>query len=210
LNLAILLSLSVGAIWIRPFTAFVLDQFAPVSIYVAALVLVPPLRSLAGWSRPGRFGPRILVALFALAAVVAFALVLWVHYSHVNLSPYRRALAGLPGTGGVGAALFFGFAFSLFNALREEILWRGVAMDALDAAIGPGVWSIVIQGLHFGFAHYRGGFPNGLSGALLASLFGIVLGAMRRRTRGLLACTLAHVAADAAITVIVIFSIGAA
>ena len=197
-------------IWFRPVIPLVFAQFGPFFVYVMALAVFPSLRASAGWARPGRFAPQMFVVLAGLAAAVALALVLWVHFSLVDLTPYRKSLAMKPGSSGVSTGLLIGLTASVINALREEIMWRGVALDALDAALGPGVWSVLIQGFHFGFAHYRGGFPNGISGALLASLFGIVLGALRRRTRGLLACTLAHVAADATITVIVVFSLGAA
>ena len=87
----------------------------------------------------------------------------------------------------------------------EEFLFRGVVMQSLDSAFGPGSISIVVQGWLFGAMHYLRGFPNGWRGVAMASVYGIMLGMIRRRSGGMLAPWLAHVFAD-----LVIFAILAA
>ena len=86
--------------------------------------------------------------------------------------------------------------FAAINALIEEIIWRGVEMAALEAAFGVGVLALVLQAVQFGLAHYRGGFPNGWSGVGLTFLFGLAMGWLRMRTKGLLVPWVAHAAAD--------------
>jgi hypothetical protein len=46
------------------------------------------------------------------------------------------------------------------------------------------------------------GFPRGWSGVALASVYGLMMGALRQRARGLLAPWVAHLFADLAIVVI--------
>jgi uncharacterized protein len=64
--------------------------------------------------------------------------------------------------------------------------------------------AIFVQALSFGAQHVHG-FPRGAAGVVLASVWAIGLGMLRRRAGGLLAPILAHIVADATIAVIVIF-----
>lgn len=97
---------------------------------------------------------------------------------------------------------FAGLAFALGNAAVEEIVFRGAVMQATDSAVGAGSTSVLIQGWLFGAMHYLRGFPNGLWGVIMAAVYGIMLGVVRRRSAGMLAPWLSHFFAD-----IVIFSI---
>jgi membrane protease YdiL (CAAX protease family) len=69
-------------------------------------------------------------------------------------------------------------------------------MQALDSAFGPGIMSIVLQAWPFGAMHYREGFPNGAWGLAMTFVYGIMLGALRRRAQGMFAPWIAHVCAD--------------
>jgi membrane protease YdiL (CAAX protease family) len=91
---------------------------------------------------------------------------------------------------------------AVVNAATEEAAYRGVVLEALDAALGPGSVPIVLQAIAFGALHYRGGFPRGAIGVALAFVYGVLLGALRRRADGLLAPWIVHVVTD-----FVIFSI---
>jgi hypothetical protein len=69
--------------------------------------------------------------------------------------------------------------------------------SALERAVGIRT-AFVVQAVAFGLIHWRG-FPRGLDGVVLATVYGLMLGAIRRRTGGLLAPWLAHVFADVVI-----------
>jgi membrane protease YdiL (CAAX protease family) len=58
-------------------------------------------------------------------------------------------------------------------------------------------------------SHHRNGFPNGIVDASLAFAFGIMLGFLRRKSRGMLGCWLAHAAVDSAIYCMVCYFIRA-
>jgi uncharacterized protein len=66
------------------------------------------------------------------------------------------------------------------------------------------VFAIAVQAFTFGMAHLYG-FPRGIIGVLLAGTWGILLGMLRIRLRGLLAPFLAHVMADLTIAFLMIF-----
>jgi len=87
----------------------------------------------------------------------------------------------------------------------EEAVFRGVVMEAVDSALGPGSWSVVLQAAPFAAFHYQAGFPNGTSGLAMTFMYGIMLGVIRRISRGMLAPLIAHILADITIFSILIF-----
>jgi membrane protease YdiL (CAAX protease family) len=97
-----------------------------------------------------------------------------------------------------------GLLFSMLNAGVEEMAYRGVLMDALDRSIGAGILSVLGQATAFGVFHING-FPRGWIGVGLASIFGAMMGLIRRLSRGLLAAWAAHVCTDVVIISIVLF-----
>jgi membrane protease YdiL (CAAX protease family) len=98
-----------------------------------------------------------------------------------------------------------GIGFAIGNAAMEEFVFRGVIMQAIDSAFGAGWLSVIVQAWLFGVMHFLQGFPNGWWGLAMTFVYGIMLGAIRRRAQGMLAPWLAHVCAD-----MVIFAILAA
>lgn len=96
-----------------------------------------------------------------------------------------------------------GFAFSMWNAAVEEVVYRGIVMHALERTVGAGIASLFGQAIAFGVLHVHG-FPRGLSGVGLAMIFGILMGVIRRQSGGLLVPWGAHVCADVVIVSIVL------
>src|SRR5439155_13501969 len=98
--------------------------------------------------------------------------------------------------------LVCGASFALVNAFLEEMLFRGILLDAFESQIGP-LWALLVQGVVFGVAHMHG-VSSGVTGVIMAAIYGCWLGLLRQWTRGLLAPYLAHVCADATIFVLLI------
>jgi hypothetical protein len=97
-----------------------------------------------------------------------------------------------------------GVAFALVNSAVEEAIFRGIFLQALDSAVGAGIISLVIQAVIFGWLHYSEvGCPKGLVGVAMAFVYGLLLGYLRYRSRGMLAPWLAHVGTDIAVFTIV-------
>jgi membrane protease YdiL (CAAX protease family) len=190
----------------RFFPRFPLYPFSNVTfllLYVYVVMLIPALRGSVGWLRSGKFDATTwsLVAITIVVPIVA--LMLWVHFLSPDLGRYANMVPQFP----MWLIALYAVANAMFNAALEETIWRGVMLEALDSALGPGVWVLLIQAISFGAAHYHNGFPNGIIGAAMAGIFGIMLGVIRRKSKGMLAGWLAHTAVDAAIFTMIVYFI---
>ncbi|MEI8256698.1 MAG: CPBP family intramembrane glutamic endopeptidase, partial [Deltaproteobacteria bacterium] len=166
----------------------------PLVAYVFAARAVRPLRRTLTWWRRGRIDRATAGMMLGAVLVSSAALCIWLKWTH----PYLGDLhAQLPDVGTLGM-LGIGLAFALGNAVLEECVWRGVLLEALDAGLGRGVVPVVAQALSFGAAHVAG-FPRGAWGVAMATAYGLMLGAIRRRSEGLLAPVITHAFADATI-----------
>lgn len=165
---------------------------APIILYGLAVILFPPLRRSVGWLRMGRFGADVWALVVATAILSAVALILWTAFTRPNLAGYLAKMPKMPLYAYPLAAI--GFAF--LNAAMEEVIFRGIMLEALDSALGETSWSLGMQAVSFAALHYLSGFPNGGLGVLMVFVYGLMLGMVRRRAEGLLAPWIAHVAAD--------------
>ncbi len=89
------------------------------------------------------------------------------------------------------AALLGGFGLLLFAAAFEEILFRGVLFQPLEAAIGTG-WALALSGALFGALHL-GNTNATVIGAIAVGLAGVALGTVFAWTRDLWLLTGLHV-----------------
>ena len=94
--------------------------------------------------------------------------------------------------------------FSVVNAALEEAAYRGVVQQSLERALGPGATALILQAAAFAALHYRAGFPRGVAGIGLTFIYGLVLGVIRRHSRGLMAPVVIHVLTDLAIVAIIL------
>jgi membrane protease YdiL (CAAX protease family) len=168
--------------------------------FLRALPKAQPWMTAGKVSRPAQW----LTAAIVISA--AGALVAWLQWAKPDLASLRAEFVpkgmSLP-------LLLVGMAvFAAWNAMVEEICYRGILMYALDGALGAGVMSLVLQAAAFGALHIHG-FPRGLSGVALAAVYGLALGILRRMTRGLVLPWLAHVTADLTIGTLLLWRVGA-
>jgi membrane protease YdiL (CAAX protease family) len=169
---------------------------------LAYLALMLPLRSFRaglGWARFGAFDRSVALLVLASVAVASTALVVWFLALRPDVSDLLAGLPHVPGWQLVLLAL----AFSMVNAFVEETIYRGVLLDALDAALGAGWVAVLLQGAAFGLMHLYG-FPRGWIGVGLATIYGGMMGVLRRRARGMFAPWVGHVAVDVAIISILV------
>lgn len=185
------------------FALYPFSQLTMLILYAYMVMAVPALRTSAGWLKVGSFNGMIVALIVATVVVSCVALVAWVKLVNPDLSGYKESIPNVS----PGLMALYGIGFCTFNAALEEITWRGVMMEALDSALGPGWWAIVIQAGSFAVAHYRGGFPNGIVGSLMVFAYGLMLGFIRRKSRGIVGCWLAHVAADLTIYCLIFYFI---
>lgn len=151
------------------------------------------------WLRFGCLGRNVYLPAIGFTLVAGVALVLWFYTVKPNI--YDLIDKFLP-EWNTAFLVIGGVLFSIINAAVEEGTFRGVIMQGLDEAIGPGRWSITLQAAAFGTLHING-FPRGWLGVVLAGIFGVFMGIVRRRANGMFAPWIAHVCVDLLIVCIV-------
>lgn len=177
---------------------------AALGIYGLIVQATPELRATASWVRVGSLDRTglALVSTVVLGSVVGLAL-----WTVVSPEAFREASQGareLIADMSLWLVVPAGLAFSLANAAAEEAVYRGVFMESLLRVVPPSA-ALVVQAVSFALLHLHG-FPRGAAGVALAGVYGLLLGLIRLRSRGLLAPWIAHVGADVAIGSIVLGS----
>jgi membrane protease YdiL (CAAX protease family) len=190
-----------GLIWIAlpllvpVFRPWPVCLIVPLVVYGILVATLPPLRHSFGWLGRGSLRPDILKLILATIVVSGVALIIW----YLAVRPDTRHLVRFMPPMPVWLYPFAGLGFAMGNAALEETIFRGIVMDALDSAFGPGRTSILLQSVPFALLHFHGGFPYGFWGLAMTFIYGLMLGAIRRRSQGMLAPWLAHVGADTVI-----------
>jgi hypothetical protein len=167
--------------------------------YFVVVWRVAWLRRAPSWLRRRALDGTTLALVAAIAWVSAVALLAWYAIVKPDLTDLVRAFVPNQALWVLAPSTI---VFAMVNAAIEEGAYRGVLMSALDATLGPGAVPVLLQATAFGALHLYGGFPRGFVGVVLTFIYGLMLGALRRKARGLLAPWIAHV-----LTNLVIFSI---
>ena len=166
----------------------------PLAGYGLVVRLVPPLRGSTRWVRRGRMDRSVLWLTLLTVAISSAGLLTWFFLMDPDLGRFARALP----SGGPLVLLPIGFGFALLNAVLEESVYRGILLEALDSTIGRAWMPLLIQALVFGSVHFRG-VPDGWTGVTMATAYGLMLGVIRRQSRGMVGPIAAHVCADAVV-----------
>src|SRR5206468_3924445 len=101
--------------------------------------------------RPWQFGrvstlavlATIVIAVGSCTVLIAFDIL-----KHPDVSAYRRFLPA----SSLATLLLIGVLFSVFNALLEEIVFRGILFDSIESQWSAGV-AVVATAFLFGFVH---------------------------------------------------------
>jgi hypothetical protein len=172
-------------------TGWPLPLVLALTIYGGVAGLYAPARVGFGWLRRGSFGPPVRRLVWLTVLVSASALVVWYQLARPDVAMLRARIAPLP----LVVVPLAGIGFATVNAAAEEAVYRGFIQCALESSIGLGVAALLLQALAFGLAHING-FPRGAAGVVLAFVYGLMLGIVRRRAGGMFAPWAAHVCAD--------------
>jgi hypothetical protein len=197
-HLGLFLGLTLAATKL-PLEPWPLPMAAGIAAYLALTLPLAALRGGLRWARVGRLGRDVVWLVAASVVVASVALVVWFELAQPNVDDLLRELPQVPTWQLVGLALLF----SMLNATVEEAIFRGMLLQAFDGAFGPGWTAVVLQAVTFGVLHLYG-FPRGWLGVGLATIYGLMTGVLRRRSGGLLAPWLGHVAVDVAIVAILV------
>jgi uncharacterized protein len=186
-----------------PFVRLGLFFLIPLAIYAVLIWMFPPLKKHCRWYHKGRIDKFTWLAGLAIAAVSSFALYLWAVFAKPNLSD----LLSLIPNQSLGTLLVFGFGFAIANSIVEESIYRGILWQAFGRIFGNVVIVTLLQAVVFGIAHIQG-FPRGPIGVAMAFVYGILLGWVRHRSRGLMAPMIVHFIADLTIYIIMLWMMG--
>jgi len=193
----LLVGLLLVPIFVKTLASWPLYLLAPLLAYGLIVCCLGPLRRTVSWLRMGRHdGPVILVTLAVIVLSSSVLLVYSVLFPVESPELVAPILGWLP-----SELLLAGVLFAVLNGLLEEIIFRGILLDALRAEVGLPV-ALLVQSVGFGVGHAHG-YPPGAIGIILASIYGMVLGLLRLYARGMVAPIVAHIAADATIFAIV-------
>jgi uncharacterized protein len=167
----------------------------PIIIYALVVAAIPNLRRSILWLRAGRLTSDVIILILAAVGLSGIALVGWYLLYEPNISSHLAMIPKMP----MWLLPLACLGFAILNAAMEEIVFRGIMMQALDSVLGTGNLTVVIQAGSFACFHYLAGFPNGVWGLAMVFVYGFMLGLLRRRSQGILAPWIAHVSADIAI-----------
>jgi uncharacterized protein len=167
----------------------------PIIIYALVMAAIPTLWRSILWLRVGRLTSNIILLILVTIVLSSIALVGWYLLFQPNISSHLAMIPKMQ----LWLLPLACLGFAMVNAAMEEIVFRGIMMQALDSALGAGKLTIIIQAFSFAIFHYLAGFPNGVWGFAMVFVYGFMLGVLRRRSQGLLAPWIAHVLADIAI-----------
>jgi hypothetical protein len=171
-----------------------LQALVPFVTYLVLVAFFPRLRDTASWLRRGSLGEGVVLLSVAAVAIPVLALIGWAAFAAPDLARWSQVIPDWSPP----ALVVAGLLFSVANAALEESIYRGVLLEGLDAALGPGALAVVLQGLAFGVIHQEG-VPSGWIGMGMASAYGVLLGLVRRASGGLMAPIGVHIVADAVI-----------
>lgn len=158
------------------------------------------LRGAGDWLTRGTLGADVWRLVLSSLILAAGALVGWYAVFRPNVDDI---VAGYVPALPLGWLLVGGVLFSMVNAAVEEAAYRGVIQSALEATLGVGLRALALQAAAFGALHI-GGFPRGWLGVGLAFIYGLMMGVIRRRARGMLAPWVGHVATDIVIAALIL------
>jgi membrane protease YdiL (CAAX protease family) len=139
----------------------------------------------------------MVISALAILVGSCSALVVYETFLHPDLESLRRRVPSWL----LQHVWLGGVVFAVVNAFQEEVMFRGIFMDALQSQIGT-LAAILAQALFFGLLH-REGYPPGPVGMFLATLFGVMQGWLRVASQGLLMPIIVHIGADATIFTLV-------
>gem|GEM_PF-1851513 len=133
---------------------------------------------------PGETGSNFRLSLFVMLALV----VLSCSWNYLTFSPEHNPV---PVAWPLDALLVIGVGFAAYMAIMEEIIFRSFLLQKLNTAAGE-VAAVVGQGFFYGLMHYKVGAPSGIHGIVLASLSGLALGFLVKKSNSIYLAMLVH------------------
>ena len=117
------------------------------------------------------------------------------------MNGYKEALP----INALGGVLIMGFIFPIVNAISEELVFRVILFDAIEAQAGKWI-AAIITSILFGYIHMKG-YPPGNLGSVLAGVYGFSLACLRIFSKGIGLVIIAHIIADITIYCLIVIDL---
>jgi membrane protease YdiL (CAAX protease family) len=180
------------------FLPWPLQFLAPLSVYLAVYFFVLAKdKDREKWLKAGTLSKTVIILMSIVIITSSSALLLWYFIADPDISDLQNSFP----KSGLFMLIIYGILFSVFNSIWEEFIIKGILWDGLERLTLNFIVLNTIQAVLFGVLH-KNGFPRGLTGAILAGVYGFLIGIIRRKSKGLLAPCITHAFADATIFVI--------
>jgi membrane protease YdiL (CAAX protease family) len=179
-----------------------LSYVLPVIVFMTWLLISGRRDEVLSWISIGSVDLRSTLYAAILVFGTSGSLLAWYLLASPDVSDLRRMVP----TESLVTIVLVGLAFSIFNALWEEISFKGILWGSMTELGFRVPVIIVFQGILFGFVHLNG-FPRGWVGAGLAAVYGMCVGILKSRTKTLGIPVLVHFFADATIFVILVLNV---
>jgi len=177
-----------------------LDKLFPLNHFIAILLLYFFLLRLKKYPA-GRFYLQIgkikdnLLIGFSFALFSMLGLSIWFllqkNSPYTEMTPQTSTLFLIP----------MGLGFALINSIYEESVFRSILLSYFTREVGFAL-ALVIQAIWFSFLHFQAGFPSGEIGVLLTFIFGLMMGYLIHRTKGIFLPVCIHFLADLTIFIL--------
>lgn len=164
----------------------------------AAGRLWSPLRPTLAWLHRGHLTADLPWLILGTVLLSGSALTAWALLARPAVSPFLDTLRSMPPAAAVAGIL----VFALVNSACEEAVFTGAFLHELRSVLDVRI-ALGVQSLGFGLMHVQG-FPSGPVGVALGTVYGVMLGVIRLRSRGMVAPYAAHVIADVTIGVLAV------
>jgi membrane protease YdiL (CAAX protease family) len=167
---------------------FPLNHVVSIGVLYSFLFFIKKTNANRSYLKAGKIKNTVLIGvIFALISVIGLSA--WFILQKKN--PYADMLPELP----LVLLILAGIGFAIINSIYEEGIFRGIFFSYFSRETGTAP-ALVLQAIWFSFFHYRAGFPSGETGVALTFGFGIMMGYLVFRTRGILVPVIIHFVAD--------------
>ena len=136
-----------------------------------------------------------LVILFSLLSIIF--LTAW--FLNQQGNPYVKFIPDVP----TYFLIPMGIGFAIINAFYEESLFRSILLSHISSQVGF-IPAMILQAIWFSFLHFQSGFPSGFLGIILTFIFGLMMGIIVKRTKGIFIPIIIHFFADLSIFILII------
>jgi uncharacterized protein len=169
-------------------------------VFAVLARVIGALRGWTDWLERGRLDGRAWMQVVGISALTTLALGVWLRLTEPDLAGLRARLPTSPLT-----LVAFSMAFALLTAAVEEGLFRGLFLRRLEQALGGRQTAVLLSSSAFGLM-FLDTFVGGVVGVGFATILGLLLAGLRRRTGGMLAPFLAHALVKVGIVALVLTS----